>query len=134
MALTFPSSPSVGQVFSSATRSWAWDGTTWVSIPTTQKLSTKSGNYTLAAGDAESLITFTAAATCTIPLNATVPFTIGTRVDIAVLAAVTIGFTFTGGITAYYTPGTNLMAAAGSMATLQKIGTDTWILAGALVT
>jgi hypothetical protein len=31
MAITFPASPTNGQVFTSGSKSWQWDGTTWIS-------------------------------------------------------------------------------------------------------
>jgi len=31
MAITFPTSPTNGQVFTSGSKSWQWDGTTWIS-------------------------------------------------------------------------------------------------------
>ena len=30
MAMTFPASPTVGQIFTSGNKSWQWDGTTWL--------------------------------------------------------------------------------------------------------
>ena len=32
MAINFPDSPTLNQVFSAAGRTWKWDGTTWVSV------------------------------------------------------------------------------------------------------
>ena len=32
MAINFPDSPVLNQVFSSAGRRWRWDGTTWISL------------------------------------------------------------------------------------------------------
>lgn len=33
MPLTFPSSPSTNQVYTSGGRSWQWNGTTWAIVP-----------------------------------------------------------------------------------------------------
>lgn len=35
MPISFPASPTVGQVYTSGKRSWTWDGTTWASNPAT---------------------------------------------------------------------------------------------------
>ena len=66
----------------------------------------------------------------TVPLNSTVAYPTGTTINlIALTAGVTVAFT--GGITSYATPGLKLRAA-GSMATLIKLNTDTWALSGDL--
>jgi hypothetical protein len=91
----------------------------------------KTGNYTLILSDANTLIQMNGAFTFTVPLNATVAYPIGTTIS---LIALTTGVqvAFTAGITSYATPGLKLRAA-GSMATLIKLGTNTWALTGDLI-
>jgi hypothetical protein len=90
----------------------------------------KTAAYTLVLTDANTLIQMNGAFAFTVPLNATVPYPIGTTINlIALTAGVTVAFT--GGITSYATPGLKLRAA-GSMATLIKLNTDTWALSGDL--
>lgn len=90
----------------------------------------KTAAYTLVLADANTLIQMNGAFAFTVPLNSTVAYPIGTTIN---LIALTTGVTvaFTGGITSYATPGLKLRAA-GSMATLIKLNTDTWALSGDL--
>jgi len=90
----------------------------------------KTAAYTLALVDANKVIQMNGAFAFTVPLNSTVAYPIGTTIH---LLALTTGVTvaFTGGITSYATPGLKLRAA-GSMATLIKLNTDTWVLSGDL--
>jgi hypothetical protein len=90
----------------------------------------KTAAYTLALVDANKVIQMNGAFAFTVPLNSTVAYPIGTTIH---LLALTTGVTvaFTSGITSYATPGLKLRAA-GSMATLIKLNTDTWVLSGDL--
>lgn len=90
----------------------------------------KTGAYTLNYADANTLVQMNGAFAFTVPLNSTTPFAVGTTINLLALTA-GVSVTFTGGITSYATPGTKLRAA-GSMATLIKLGTDTWVLTGDL--
>ena len=91
----------------------------------------KTAGYTLTLSDANTLIQMNGAYAFTVPLNATVAYPTGTQIH---LIALTTGVTvsFTSGITSYATPGAKLRAA-GSMATLIKLDTNTWVLAGDLI-
>jgi hypothetical protein len=90
----------------------------------------KTSAYTLVSGDANTIIQMNGAFAFTVPLNSSVPYPIGTQIH---LLALTDGasVTFTSGITSYATPG-NKLRVSGSMATLIKLNTDTWVLAGDL--
>jgi hypothetical protein len=90
----------------------------------------KTSAYTLVSGDANTILQMNGAFAFTVPLNSSVPYPVGTQIH---LLAITTGasVTFTSGITSYATPG-NKMRASGSMATLIKLDTDTWVLAGDL--
>lgn len=90
----------------------------------------KTAAYPLVMADANTLVQMNGAFAFTVPLNSTVAFPTGTTINLLALTA-GVSVTFTGGITSYATPGRNLRAA-GSMATLIKLGTDTWVLTGDL--
>ena len=91
----------------------------------------KTAGYTFALSDANTLVQMNGAYAFTVPLNATVAYPTGTQIH---LIALTTGVTvsFTAGITSYATPGAKIRAA-GSMATLIKLDTNTWVLAGDLI-
>ena len=91
----------------------------------------KTAGYTFVLSDANTLVQMNGAYAFTVPLNATVAYPIGTQIH---LIALTTGVTvaFTAGITSYATPGAKIRAA-GSMATLIKLDTNTWVLAGDLI-
>jgi hypothetical protein len=91
----------------------------------------KTSGYTFVLSDANTLIQMNGAYAFNVPLNATTAYPIGTQIH---LIALTTGVTvsFTSGITSYATPGAKIRAA-GSMATLIKLDTNTWVLAGDLI-
>jgi hypothetical protein len=91
----------------------------------------KTAGYTFVLSDASTLVQMNGAYAFTVPLNATVAYPTGTQIH---LIALTTGVTvaFTAGITSYATPGAKIRAA-GSMATLIKLDTNTWVLAGDLI-
>lgn len=106
-AIDFPNSPAVDDVFTAGNSSYKWTGTAWVSNnlgtidwadienvavdtddivdlddfvrATPALISTKTANYTLVAGDTNSLIQANGTFTITVPAS-TIPA--GTRVDI----------------------------------------------------
>lgn len=95
--IDFPNSPAVDDVFTAGNSSYKWTGAAWVSNnlgevewdditgkPTTfpsepAGISTKTGAYTLVAGDSNDLIQADGTFTITVPAS-TIPA--GTRVDI----------------------------------------------------
>lgn len=90
----------------------------------------KVAAYTLALTDNNTLIQVNGTYAITVPLNSSVAFPVGAQIHLAALST-GVSVVFTSGITSYYTPGLKLRAA-GSMATLIKLNTDTWILTGDL--
>jgi hypothetical protein len=91
-------------------------------------------SYTLGAQDAERITRFTNSSTCavTVPANSSLPYTIGTEIQIS--AQGSAGLTLNkqnGGINFVGKSGTTI--PAGGLARLVKQGTDTWILAGDVV-
>jgi hypothetical protein len=91
----------------------------------------KTGAYTLTLTDQNTLIQMNGAYAFTVPLNATVAYPNGTQIHLLALTT-DVTVSFTGGITSYASPGTKLRAA-GSIATLIKLNTNTWVLAGDLI-
>ena len=107
-----------------------WGG--WAKVPTISSNTTaKSAGYTLTYTDAETIMQLsTTSAVITVPLNSSVPYPIGTQMHFLSVSGQP-SFSFTSGITAYYTPGLKLRTT-GSMCTLIKLNTDTWVLTGDL--
>jgi hypothetical protein len=91
----------------------------------------KTGAYTLTLTDQNTLIQMNGAYAFTVPLNATVAYPNGTQIHLLALTT-DVTVSFTSGITSYASPGTKLRAA-GSIATLIKLNTNTWVLAGDLI-
>ena len=50
MAISFPSSPSLNQVYSANTKSWIWTGTAWKAISSGSSISTTKRANTIASG------------------------------------------------------------------------------------
>jgi hypothetical protein len=108
------------------------NGSSVLNIPTFSVNTTaKTGAYTLALADQNTLIQMNGAYAFTVPLNATVAYPNGTQIHLLALTS-DVTVSFTSGITSYATPGAKLRAA-GSMATLIKLNTNTWVLAGDLI-
>jgi hypothetical protein len=108
------------------------NGTTTVSVPSfTVNATAKTAAYTLVLDDQNTLIQMNGAFAFTVPLNSSVAYPIGAQIHLVALTT-GVSVAFTVGITSYVTPGSNLRAA-GSMATLLKIGTNSWVLSGDLV-
>lgn len=89
--------------------------------------------YTLVLSDLGKLVTLSnaGAITLTVPLNSSVAYQIGARIDLAQLGAGQVTVAATGGVTLNGTPGLKFRAQY-SAASLIKLGTDTWILVGDL--
>jgi hypothetical protein len=98
---------------------------------TSQTIDVKSDNYTLVLGDAGKLIRCTKATAMTIliPTNATQAYSIGQRVDIMQYGAGQVTVSGDTGVTLRSTP-TNKLRATYSTASIIKIATDEWVLAG----
>lgn len=108
------------------------NGTVTVSVPSFNVNQTaKTGAYTLALSDQNTLIQMNGAFAFTVPLNSSVAYPIGAQIHLVALTT-GVSVSFTSGITSYSSPGNNLRAA-GSMATLLKLGTNSWALSGDLV-
>jgi hypothetical protein len=97
-------------------------------------LSAKTASYTLALTDAGKTINMNVAISndLTIPLNGSVPFAIGQRLDIIQTGAGQTTIVPTSGVTLNSKNSNKKIAARYSGATLIKLDTDTWILIGDL--
>jgi hypothetical protein len=89
-------------------------------------------SYTLVIGDADNRIvelSNTAAITLTIPLNSSVPFAIGSQIQLLQTNVGQVTIAPTGGVTVNANPGLKLRAQW-SFATLIKRAENTWVLVG----
>jgi hypothetical protein len=104
-----------------------------VLITTTSNLS-KSSSFTLALTDAGKLIIMNSSSTqtITIPLNSSVNFLIGTKIDFVQYGLGEIVFSPTSGVILSSSSNKRKINVRYSAASLVKIGTDEWILVGAL--
>jgi hypothetical protein len=112
-----------------------YNGTSWVGMLDTATLSTKTADYNLGLADAGQtlLIDSTSDRTITVPLNSSVPFAIGQRIDVVRLNTGNVTFAgATVGVTINSKNSNKKIAARYSGATLIKYDTDTWVLIGDL--
>jgi hypothetical protein len=100
---------------------------------TVQPIEVKSDTYTLVLGDAGKLIRCTkgTAMSIIIPTNAAEAYSIGQRVDVMQYGAGQVTVSGDTGVTLRFTP-TNKLRATYSTASIIKIATDEWVLAGDL--
>ena len=152
-----PADPVVGQmIFETDTQlSYFWGGSAWVNAgsppvgaaggdlsgfypnPTVNYLvlsNPQIASYTLALTDSNKMVEINNAAAnnLTVPLNATVPYPVGTQVTVLQTGAGQTTIVATGGVTINATPGLKLRTRWSS-ASLIKRGTDTWVALGDLV-
>jgi hypothetical protein len=100
---------------------------------TAQVIETKSDTYTLVLADAGKLIRCTKATSMSIivPLNSAAAYSVGQRIDIMQYGAGQVTISGDTGVTVRATP-TNKLRATYSTASIIKIATDEWVLAGDL--
>jgi hypothetical protein len=98
---------------------------------TVQPIEVKSDTYTLVLGDAGKLIRCTKATAMSIiiPTNDAEAYSIGQRVDVMQYGAGQVTVSGDTGVTLRFTP-TNKLRATYSTASIIKIATDEWVLAG----
>ena len=95
---------------------------------------TISGAYNLSTGGLalrDQLIPVSGAHAITVPTNATTAYPVGTSISFYQSAGTDANFVEASGVTILRTPGLKLRALSSS-ATLTKVATDTWLLAGDL--
>lgn len=86
--------------------------------------------YTLALADAGGLINATTGMTITVPPNATVPFPTGSQVVLYRSAVSGVAITAGSGVTVNAAGSASNISSRYSVASLLKIGTNDWVLAG----
>ena len=112
------------------------DGTqTKAGVPSLTTIGTAiSGAYNLSTGGLalrDQLIPVSGAHAITVPTNATTAYPVGTSISFYQSAGTDANFVEASGVTILRTPGLKLRALSSS-ATLTKVATDTWLLAGDL--
>lgn len=92
--------------------------------------------YNLVLTDAHKTVTLTngSAIDLRIPLNSSIAFPIGTRIEIIQGGAGQITILPTGGVTVNSSGGKTKLAAQYAVATILKVATDTWYLFGDITT
>lgn len=93
---------------------------------------TKSGSATLALTDADKMVEVSAAATITVPTDASVAFPVGTTINITQTGTGTVTVAGASGVTLNYTP-SNTLRTQWSSAVLVKRAANTWLLSGDLL-
>jgi hypothetical protein len=91
-----------------------------------------AGSKTLALTDADKMLEISAAATITIPTNASVAFPVGTTINLTQTGTGTVSVVAASGATVNFTP-SNTLRAQWSSAVLVKRATNTWLLSGDLL-
>jgi hypothetical protein len=134
--VTAPAITATGLITSSASGVAFTDGTqTKVGVPSLTTIGTAiSAAYNLSTGGLglrDQLIPVSGTHTITVPSNATTAYPIGTSISFYQSAGVDGVFAEAAGVTILKTPGLKLRALYSS-ATLTKVATDTWLLAGDL--
>lgn len=86
--------------------------------------------YTLALSDAYGLINATTGMTITVPPNSTVPFPTGSQVLLYRSAVSGVAITAGAGVTVNAAGSADEISSQHSVASLLKLGTDNWVLAG----
>jgi hypothetical protein len=120
--------PSSGVVFSDGTQTKA-------GVPSLTTIGTAiAGAYNLSTGGLalrDQLIPVSGAHAITVPTNATTAYPVGTSISFYQSAGTDANFVEAAGVTILRTPGLKLRTTSSS-ATLTKVATDTWLLAGDL--
>jgi hypothetical protein len=134
--LTAPAITATGLVTASASGIAFTDGTqTKAGVPSLTVIGTTiSAAYNLSTGGLalrDQLIPISGTQVITVPTNATTAYPIGTSISFYQASGTGASFAFASGVTPLATPGQTLRALSSS-ATLTKVATDTWLLAGDL--
>jgi hypothetical protein len=134
--LTAPAITATGLITASASGVAFTDGTqTKEGVPSRTVIGTTiSAAYNLSTGGLalrDQLIPISGTQVITVPTNATTAYPIGTSISFYQASGTGASFAFAGGVTPLATPGQTLRALSSS-ATLTKVATDTWLLAGDL--
>lgn len=106
----------------------------WRSVTDSADLAAKVADYTLGLTDAGKTITVNSSSnlTVTIPLNSSVPFVSGQRLDIIRIGTGEVSIAGTAGVTINSKNSNKRISSQYSGSTLIKIDTNTWVLIGDL--
>jgi hypothetical protein len=106
----------------------------WRSVTDSADLSAKVANYTLGLTDAGKTITMNSSSdlTVTIPLNSSVPFVSGQRLDVIRIGTGEVSIAGIAGVTINSKNSNKRISSQYSGSTLIKIDTNTWVLIGDL--
>jgi hypothetical protein len=106
----------------------------WRPVDDSLRLSTKTTNYTLQLADGGSSINFSSElpSTLTIPLNSSVAFQIGQRIDIIRSGGGSVEVVPASGVTLNSKDGNRFLTGQYSAATVTKVALNTWVLIGDL--
>jgi|GEM_PF-2525456 len=107
--------------------------TGWAYASGVQPINAQVASYPLVLADQFKMVTMTSgsAMDLTVPLNSSVAYPVGTRIDITQLGAGQVTVVATGGVTINATPGLKLSGQYAA-ASLVKTATNTWLLIGSL--
>ena len=142
MAMSFPGSPSVDQVYTYNGASYKWDGTSWVFYANADAVTKtyvdavvrnpQTASYTLVLADAGALVEMNVASAnnLTVPPNSSVAFPIGTTIDVVQYGAGQTTIVAGAGVTIRSSGSKLKITGQYSSASLYKKGTDEWILVG----
>lgn len=135
--MNFPSSPTIGEIYTYASQSWKWSGTTWdrvTSVLETQVAILKSTSFSLSFSDQSKVIQCSSASniTITIPTNALIPFEKGIEFAIVRYGTGEVIFSPSGGVILNSSESLRAINGQYEAATLKKIDTDEWLLLGSL--
>jgi hypothetical protein len=117
---------------------WYYTGSAWESAGATTQaltLNAQTGtSYTYAMGDSGEFVTFNNASAIgtVIPTNASVPFPVGTQINILQLGAGAVAVGASVGVTAFSNGSKFRTNGQYAAATLVKIASDTWVVIGNL--
>lgn len=114
--------------------STAWNSLAYINqygLPVLTQNTQTGTSYTLVLGDASKMVEMsnTSAITLTVPLNSSVPFTVGSQIVLLQTNTGQVTVAGAGGVTVNSNPGLKLRAQWSS-ATLIKRAENTWVLVG----
>jgi hypothetical protein len=146
MAIDFPNSPTLNQIYTVGDTSWTYDGEKWLVSsaglvgPTgpagdwasAQAINTQTGTtYTVLNSDKGKIVTFNNAGAQTITIDTATALSVGQKIDFLNLGTGVV--TFVGSsVTLNATPGLKFRARY-SAATLVCVGTNDYVLMGDLI-
>lgn len=138
MAIDFPNSPAVADIFQAGASAWIYAGSSKWNLysDSTTIINTQTASYTPVLGDAGRIIEMSvgSANNFTVPLNSTVPYPIGTWIDVIQTGTGQTTIVATGGVTLLSSGSKLKITGQYSAVSLIKRATDAWHVTGDLTT